>query len=64
MAHADRDGLRRLQETLGAIGEFFDIHMEVSLLLPSRCSVALLQHKSDSRTILKCPMYQQKTSSA
>ena len=26
MVHADRDGLRRLQEALGAVGEFFEVH--------------------------------------
>jgi hypothetical protein len=26
MAHADGDGLRRLEKALGAIGEFFEVH--------------------------------------
>ncbi len=26
MAHADRDGLRRLQEAFGAVSEFFEVH--------------------------------------
>ena len=26
MAHADRHGLRRLEEALGAVGEFFEVH--------------------------------------
>jgi len=26
MVHADRNGLRRLEETLGAVGEFFEVH--------------------------------------
>ena len=27
MVHADRHGLRRLQEAFGAVGEFFEVHM-------------------------------------
>jgi hypothetical protein len=26
MAHPDRDGLRRLEKALGAVGEFFEVH--------------------------------------
>jgi hypothetical protein len=26
VAHADRDGLRRLQETLGSFGQLFEVH--------------------------------------
>jgi hypothetical protein len=26
MAHADRDGLRRLEEALGAVGKFLEVH--------------------------------------
>jgi hypothetical protein len=26
MVHADRDGLRRLEEAFGAIGEFLEVH--------------------------------------
>jgi hypothetical protein len=28
VVHADRDGLRRLQKALGAIGEFFEVHLD------------------------------------
>jgi hypothetical protein len=34
VVHADRHGLRGLQETLGAVGEFFEIHGLNCLLIP------------------------------
>jgi hypothetical protein len=30
MAHPDRDGLRRLQEALGAVSEFLEVHAILS----------------------------------
>jgi hypothetical protein len=35
MAQADRHGLRRLQEALGAVGEFFEVQDTLPNLSPS-----------------------------
>ena len=42
---ADCNRLRRLQEPLGAIGEFFDVHGRMVLLFTGGYGVALWQHK-------------------
>src|SRR3546814_7736643 len=55
MVHADRDGLRRLQEALGAIGEFLEVHA-VPFIVHRSDSVALMQHKP-IRPISSCRIY-------
>ena len=60
MAHADGDGLRALQKTLGPVSKFFEVHALFPKCRGSRikglgsypeCSAAFSQHKY----IQKCP---------
>jgi hypothetical protein len=45
VVHADGDGLRALQEALGAIGEFFEVHMRYPCPFTNKGNVAILPHK-------------------
>ena len=55
MVHAERDGLRRLQEAARAVGEFFEVHVAAPFCA-ARYGVALLQHKGPVASFVFRPM--------